>query len=130
MNYLAHSANLDGIKAEEIREILSEEVNDEISHAEQLANRIKELGGTVDGSKKFKPEQESGQPPADTTDIATVVKGVVEAEKDAIQQYQKIIQMTDGVDHVTQDLCVELQTDEEKHLRIFKGFKKELDKSS
>lgn len=127
MNYLANSENLDGIRAEEIRESLSQEVQDELGHAQQLAARIKELNGTVPGSKGFKAEQESAQPPKKSTDVRHVVKGVVEAEEDAIDHYKKIIDMTDGVDHVTQDLMISLQADEEKHLRLFRGFLKDID---
>lgn len=127
MNYLANSVNLDGIRAEEIRETLSQEVQDEIGHAQQLASRIKELGGTVPGSMEFKAEQKSAQPPQDSTDVKHVVNGVVEAEEAAVDHYRKIVDMTDGVDHVTQDLVISLQADEEKHLRLFKGFLKDLE---
>jgi bacterioferritin len=130
MNYLANSENLDGIRAEEIRETLSQEVQDEVGHAQQLASRIKELNGTVPGSMEFKAEQKSAQPPEKTTDVKHVVKGVVDAEEDAIAHYRKIVDLTDGVDHVTQDLVISLQADEEKHLRLFRGFLKDLDLDS
>ncbi|PSR00782.1 MAG: rubrerythrin [Bacteroidetes bacterium SW_11_45_7] len=127
MNYLANSTNLDGIRSEEIREILSNEVQEEIGHAQQLANRIKELDGIVEGSEKFKAEQKAGQPPQDTTDLKTVVEGVIQSEKDAIDQYRKIIEATEqNGDYVTQDMCIALQADEEKHLRLFRGFLKDL----
>lgn len=128
MNYLANSVNLDGIRAEEIREILTTEVADELGHAQQIANRIKELDGSVEGSKAFTAEQQSAQPPTDSTDLKSVVKGVIDAENDAISHYKEIIELTDGIDYVTQDMCIALQADEEKHLRIFKGFLKGLDK--
>lgn len=128
MNYQANSVNLDGIRAEEVREILSEEVSDELGHSRQLAERIKELDGTVEGSMKFKSEQQTSQPPADTTDLGSVIKGVIDAEKDAIAHYKYIIELTDGIDFVTQDMCIALQADEEKHLRIFRGFLKGMEK--
>jgi len=130
MNYQANSVNLDGIRAEEVREILAAEVADELGHSRQLAERIKELGGTVEGSMDFKSEQKTSQPPADTTDLGSVVKGVIDAEKDAIDHYKYIIEMTDGVDFVTQDMCIALQADEEKHLRIFRGFLKGMEKDN
>lgn len=130
MNYQANSVNLDGIRAEEVREILEEEVQDELGHSRRLAERIKELDGLVDGSKQFNPVQDTSQPPADTTDLGSVIKGVIDAEKDAIAQYKHIIQLTDGIDFVTQDLCIELQADEEKHLRIFRGFLKGMEKDN
>ncbi|MGK7393356.1 MAG: ferritin-like domain-containing protein [Candidatus Cyclobacteriaceae bacterium M3_2C_046] len=128
MNYQANSVNLDGIRAHEIREILEEEVADELGHSRKLAERIKELDGVVEGSSSFHAEQQTSQPPSDTTDLESVVKGVIDAEKDAIQHYKYIIEITDGVDFVTQDLCIELQADEEKHLRLFRGFLKGIEK--
>lgn len=128
MNYLANSTNLDGIRSEEIREILSNEVQEEIGHAQQLANRIKELDGIVEGSEQFNASQKAGQPPKDTTDLKTVVEGVIQSEKDAIDQYRKIIEATEeNGDYVTQDMCITLQADEEKHLRLFRGFLKDLE---
>lgn len=128
INYQANSVNLDGIRAEEVKEILSKEVSDELAHSQKLAERIKDLEGTVEGSRKFKAEQDSAQPPADTTDLKAVVQGVIDAEQDAIKHYKYIIELTDGVDYVTQDMAIELLGDEENHLRIFKGFMKGLEK--
>lgn len=128
MNYQANSINLDGIRAQEIRESLEEEITEELGHSRKLAERIKELEGIVEGSKAFNPEQESSQPPHDTTDLETVVRGVIDAEHDAIAHYKYIIELTDGYDFVTQDLCIQLQSDEEKHLRLFKGFLKGIEK--
>ncbi|MEX0968361.1 MAG: ferritin-like domain-containing protein [Bacteroidia bacterium] len=128
MNYLANSVHLDGIRAEEVKEKLSVEVADELGHATRLAKRLKELGAAVPGSLEFNAEQKTMQPPEDTTDMYAIVKGVVDAETGAIEQYKKIIRLCDGVDYVTQDLCIGLQADEEEHLVIFQGYLKALDK--
>jgi bacterioferritin len=128
MNYQANSINLDGIRGQEIREILEEEVVDELGHSRKLAERIKELDGKVEGSSAFKAEQKTSQPPAETTDLESVVRGVIDAEEDAIAHYKYLIELTDGYDYVTQDLCIALQADEEKHLRHFKGFLKGIKK--
>lgn len=128
MNYLANSENIDGIRAEEIRETLSQEVQDELGHAQQIASRIKELNGTVPGSKTFKATQETSQPPEDSTDIKKVVQGVVDAETEAVAHYKKIVNLADGVDPVTEDLITTLLADEEKHLRLFQGILKDLDR--
>ena len=100
MSYISNSVNLDGIRAEEIKKSLSTDVNDELLHAQSLAKRIKELGGLVPGSMEFKPNQKSLQKLSDTTDVVSVIEGVIEAENGAIQQYNKIIKLCDGVDYV------------------------------
>jgi bacterioferritin len=127
-NYIASSVNLDGVRAEEIKESLATDVTDEVGHAQTFARRIKELYGVVPGSFAFKPEQRSLQPPADTTDVASVIRGVIEAEQGAIDHYTRIIKACEGVDYVTQDTVVKILTDEEGHLRQFEGFLKEYDK--
>ena len=128
INYLAISVDLDGIRAEEIKKSLATDIQIEITHAQELAARIKEIGGTVPGSFAFKPEQAALQPPEDSTDLISTIRGVIEAENLAIDQYNKIIRMCDGIDYVTQDLCVKLLADEEKHRREFRGFLKEFEK--
>jgi len=127
-SYIANSINLDGVRAEEIKNSLQADVTAEIGHAQQFGRRIKELYGRVPGSFDFKPSQRSLQPPADTTDVVSVIKGVIEAEQGAIDHYTRIIQTCEGVDYVTQDMVVKILADEEGHLREFEGFLKEYEK--
>jgi len=124
-NYLANSVNLDGVRAEEIKKALSADITEELTHAQTLAKRIKELGGFVPGSLEFKAEQKSLQPPKHTTDVVTVIKGVIEAEEDAIKTYNEIIKLCESNDYVTQDIAITLLTDEESHRALFQGFLKE-----
>ncbi len=125
MSYMANSVNPDGVRAQEIREALEEDIQEELGHAQQFANRIKELDGVVPGSEQFKAEQPFLQPPDDQTDVVHVIKGVIEAESGAIEHYNRIIEATDGVDWVTQDMVIEILRDEEGHRRLFQGFLRE-----
>jgi len=124
MNYLANGVNLDGVRAEEIKKSLRADITEELTHAQQLGDRIKELGGVVPGSAAVQIGKQP-QPPASTTDVTSVIEGVIQAEHDACEQYRRIIKATDGQDYVTQDLCIQLLADEEKHLTQFRGFLKE-----
>ena len=126
-NYIANSTNLDGVRAEEIKKSLAADITTEIGHAQQLGQRIKQIGGLVPGSAKLNMGGQI-QPSDDTTDVVGVINAVIEAERVACQQYKKIIQVTDGEDYVTQDLCIRLLADEEEHLVLFKGFLKEYTK--
>ncbi|GBD87925.1 bacterioferritin [bacterium BMS3Abin03] len=128
INYISNSINLDGVRAEEIKKSLAVDITEEIGHAQTLAKRIKELGGTVPGSLDLKPEQTFLQPKKDTTDVASVIEGVIKAEEGAIEQYNKIIRLCDGVDYVTQDLVIGLLAMEESHRIEFIGFLKEYKK--
>ncbi len=129
-NYLAISIDLDGVRAEEIKKALALDINEELMHARQLGERIKQLGGAVGGSLSLKFGQKALQPPEDTTDVTTVIEGVIQAEEDAIRQYNKIIRRCEGTDYVTQDLCIRLLSSEEAHRVMFEGFLKEYRKKA
>lgn len=128
MNYLANGVNLEGIRADHIKDSLMEDVAEELGHAQQLAKRIHTLGGVVPGSQKLKWTQDAMQPRQDTTDLPGIIRGVIKAEEDAIAGYEKIIQVCDGVDFVTQDLAIELLADEQNHRREFIGYLREFEK--
>lgn len=130
LNYLANSINLDGVRAEEIKKALAADVAEELLHARQLGERIKQLGGQVAGSLDLRFGQRALQPSADTTDVIATIEGVLEAESAAITQYNKIIRQCEGNDYVTQDLAVRLLSQEEAHRVLFEGFLKEYRKKS
>ena len=125
MSYIANSINPDGVRAQEIRESLAEDIQEELGHAQEFANRIKELYGTVPGSLEFSAEQSYLQPPDHQTDIVHVIKGVIEAETGAIEHYNRIIEFTEHIDPVTNDMVIAILRDEEGHRRLFEGFLRE-----
>jgi bacterioferritin len=125
MSYIANSVNPDGVRAQEIRESLQEDIQEELGHAQQFAERIKELYGVVPGSAEFSAEQSYLQPPDEQVDVVHVIKGVIEAESGAIEHYSRIIEETDGVDPVTQDMVIAILHDEQGHKRLFEGFLRE-----
>jgi bacterioferritin len=125
MSYLANSINPDGVRAQEIIESLEQDVQEELGHARQFGERIKELYGVVPGSLDFNAEQSYLQPPDDQVDIVHVIKGVIEAESGAIEHYNQIIEFCEGRDPVTQDMVITILHDEEGHRRLFEGFLRE-----
>ena len=127
MSYLAASVNPDGVRAREIVESLEGDVDEELGHARQFAARIKELYGVVPGSNDFTAEQSFLQPPERQTDIVHVIRGVIEAESGAIEHYTRIIEETDGIDPVTQDMVIDILRDEQGHRRLFEGYLREFE---
>ena len=125
MSYIAASVNLDGVRAQEIKESLEEDVEEELGHAQQFAQRIKELYGVVPGSERFAAEQGFLQPASEQTDIVHVIRGVIKAETGAIEHYTRIVEETEGVDPVTQDMTIAILRDEQGHRRLFEGFLRE-----
>jgi bacterioferritin len=125
MSYIANSVNPDGVRAQEIIESLSGDIQEELDHAQQFAQRIKELYGVVPGSMDFTAEHTYLQPPENQTDVVHVIKGVIEAETGAIEHYNRIIEFTEGLDPVTNDMVIAILRDEEGHRRLFEGYLRE-----
>ena len=128
-NYLANSIHLDGVRAEAIKNALTADITGELGHATQIGHRLKQLGSSVPGSLQLKMTQKALQPPAETTDVAGVIRGVLAAENEAIDHYKSMIKMCEGEDYVTQDLAVRILSDEEGHRQEFEGYLKEYAKS-
>jgi bacterioferritin len=126
MNYQTNAIILDGVRAEEIKESLQQDIQEELAHAEQLGQRLKQLDARPPGSAEFTARQESLQPPAQSTDVLAVIEGVLDAEQDAIDTYRELIDAAEAAnDPVTEDLAVTTLAEEEAHRTEFRGFAKE-----
>jgi bacterioferritin len=130
MNYRTNSIVLDGVRAQEIKESLEEDILEELTHAELLGQRLKQLDARPPGSAEFTAQQESLQPPEDSTDVLAVIRGVLDAEADAISTYRELVDLArEADDPVTEDLAVEILGDEEAHRTEFRGFETEYSES-
>jgi bacterioferritin len=104
--------SLDG---DTLRDILIEQSNDELGHAEKIANRIIQLGGTpiMDPGKLL---QTSGcgykQPPSDPNNLKQVIQDVLDAEACAIETYNKLAEKYRTTDLVTHEMFEDLLEDE------------------
>ncbi|WP_246985475.1 ferritin-like domain-containing protein [Halorientalis marina] len=126
MNYRTNSIVLDGVRAQEIKESLEADIQEELGHAELLGQRLKQLGDRPPGSAAFTAKQESLQPPEDSTDVLAVIRGVLDAESDAIATYRRLVDLArEADDPVTEDLAVTILADEEAHRTEFRGFETE-----
>ena len=125
MNYVSESTNPDGVRAQEVKESLEEDITEELDHARQFAARIKELYGVVPGSMDFRAEQTFLQPPDEQIDVVHVIKGVIDAETKAIEHYTRVIEATEDSDPVTNDMVIAILRDEQQHRKLFEGFLRE-----
>jgi bacterioferritin len=126
MNYLTNSIILDGVSAEEVKESLEADIQEELGHAEMLGQRLKQLDERPPASYDFEARQESLQPPEDSTNVLSVINGVLDAEEDAIQTYRSLMDAAEEAgDPVTEDIAVTILSDEEAHRTEFRGFKRE-----
>jgi bacterioferritin len=126
MNYLTNATILDGVSAEEVKNSLRTDAKqEELLHAERIGNRLKELDAQPPASFEFEPGQENLQPPEDTADVLSVIDGVIEYEEDAIETYRSLITAAqDADDPVTEDLAIDILSDEEAHRTEFRSFRK------
>jgi bacterioferritin len=129
-NYLANSIDLEGANADPIKKSFEDEVALKLKHARRLARRINVLGGRLPGSLELSRDQKSLQPPLHNTDALAVIQGVISANEASISQYQKIIQLTEGLDYVTQDMVIDLLSDEREVRRLFLSFLTEYEQCS
>ncbi len=126
MNYLTNAIVLDGVHAEEVKASLEADVEEELEHARLLGNRLKQLDHSPPGSESFEAQQSSLQPPEDTTDVQSVIDGVLEAEDNATKRYRSLLEAArEADDPVTEDVAVTILADEAAHHTEFRGFKKE-----
>lgn len=126
MNYMTNAIVLDGVRAEEIKESLQADIQEELGHAQRLGERLKQLDERPPGSAAFEARQGSLQPPADSTNVLAVIEGVLDAESDAIETYRALIEAAEAADDpVTEDPAVEILGDAEAHRTEFRGFHKE-----
>ena len=126
MNYQTNAIILDGVRAEEIKQSLQEDIQEELSHSAELGQRLKQLDARPPSSMEFTARQESLQPPEDSTNVLAVINGVLDAEEDAIETYRELINAAQEADDpVTEDLAITILSDEEAHRTEFRGFQKE-----
>ena len=129
MNYQTNAIILDGVRAEEVKESLQEDIHEELEHSKKLGHRLKQLDARPPSSMEFTARQESLQPPSDSTNVLAVINGVLDAEEDAISTYRELITAAEEADDpVTEDIAVGILGDEEAHRTEFRGFQKEYQK--
>lgn len=123
-NYLAMGEFLEGPYAQGIvGEELVNDVDEEASHAKKLAKRITELDGKPPYSTERNVSQSVVDSVEDETDVREAVEAVIELEREAVNRYSKIVELSRELgDDVTRDLAEELLADEEEHLDEFEGF--------
>jgi ferritin-like protein len=111
-DYLANATDLEGARAEPIKELFDEQVQTALGHARRLAKRIKALAGRVPRSSELSTVPKDLPPPGDITDVDSALIGAIKSEDAAIAQYERLIRLCDGHDFVTLDLVIELLVDE------------------
>lgn len=107
---------IEGPMRSEVEPELLEHANEELEHAEMIADRIIQLGGTPvinpkDWTKLARcPYDEPSDPY-----IEVILQQNLRGERCAIQRYQEIANFTAGKDFATHEMAVEILNDELEH---------------
>ena len=95
---------------------LMEHAADELRHADMLAERIIQLGGTpLLDPKEFGEETNCGYLKPDDFKVKAIIEQGVEGERCAIEVYNRLIAMTKDKDIVTFEILLEILKDEIEH---------------
>jgi bacterioferritin len=125
--YFLYAKVIEGINADILKSKLEEQSKDELKHAEELIERILQLGGEPTTDVMNASTCGFSEPPADRSDLASVVELVLKGERCAIEKYNKLAKkyhMKDLVTHeIFEDLLVDEVADEEDWENFLPGLK-------
>lgn len=114
MRYRRHHFTATGLDSPKIAEEFMVHANEELAHADGLAERIVQLGGTPD----FNPAKLLDRSHAEydeSTDLMAMIKANLIAERVAVESYRQMIQLVGDKDSTTRRLLENILADEEEH---------------
>jgi len=114
LRYKRHHFTAQGLSSPKIAEEFMVHALEETEHADRLAKRIVQLGGSPD----FSPDSLTGRSHAaydDSTDLKAMIRANLIAERVAIEAYSQIIGLIGDKDPATRRLLVDILTDEQEH---------------
>ncbi len=95
---------------------LTQHAADELRHADMLALRIIQLGGTpVTEPKQWYEHSNCGYEAPDDPFVKAVLKQNIAGEQCAIMTYQKLVKLTRDNDPVTYNIVLQILQDEVEH---------------
>jgi bacterioferritin len=114
--YFSESKVVKGLMKDAAITELDQHAADELRHANLVADRIIQLGGTpvIDPKDWFKYTNCAYEAPTNP-DVIPVLEQAIKGEQCAIGVYSNIIDLTQGKDIVTYDIASQILTDEVEH---------------
>lgn len=122
--YMARA--VEGKGYEDMQEFLDKIAKDELEHAQELAERIIELGGLPTNNPANLVKVANAPYPGvmkRLSDYNEIIRLVTDAEAGAIDVYNKLAQKTFGKDHDTYQLAVHIMGEEITHEEMFENLK-------
>lgn len=114
LRYRRHYFTVDGVTSPAIKEEFLVHANEELAHADKLAERIVQLGGEPD----LNPSTLLDRSHADYDESSTLnamIKANLVAERVAIETYRQMVQLIGDQDPTTKRILEQILADEEEH---------------
>lgn len=114
LRYKRHYFTATGVNSSKIAEEFLVHANEESGHADRLATRIVQLGGSPD----FSPDSLTSRSHADyddSADLKAMVKANLVAERIAVESYRQMINLIGELDPTTRRMLEDILADEEEH---------------
>ena len=114
LRYKRHYFTATGVNSSKIKEEFLVHANEESDHADRIAERIVQLGG----SPNFSPDSLTSRSHADyddSTDLKAMIKANLIAERVAVESYRQMINLISDYDSTTRRMLEDILADEEEH---------------
>lgn len=114
--YFTQAKVVKGIMKDAAITELTEHATDELRHADMVANRILQLGGTpLLSPQEWLTHTNCGYETPQSFDVVDLLEDSIKGEQCAISVYSQIAEMTKDKDIVTYDIVSEILADEVEH---------------
>lgn len=114
--YFIESKVVTGIMKDAAITELDQHAADELRHANMVADRILQLGGTpILHPKEWFTHSNCGYDAPENTDVMSVLEQAIKGEQCAISVYSEIVDITRDKDIVTYDIVSQILADEVEH---------------
>lgn len=114
LRYKFHYFMASGIHSQAVKEEFKEHAGEEQEHADQIAERIKQLGGKPDMNPSILTSRSHSEY-KEGTSLADMIREDLIAERIAIESYREIIQFIGEKDPTTKRLMEHILAKEEEH---------------
>jgi bacterioferritin len=114
LRYKFHYFMASGIHSQSVKAEFLEHANEEQEHADQLAERIKQLGGKPEMNPAILTSRSHSEY-KEGTSLTDMIKEDLIAERIAIESYREIIQFLGNKDPTSERLMKEILAKEEEH---------------
>ncbi len=114
LRYKRHYFTATGVNSSKIKDEFLVHANEESVHADRIAERIVQLGG----SPNFSPDSLTSRSHADyddSTDLKAMIKANLIAERVAVESYRQMINLISDYDSTTRRMLEDILADEEEH---------------